>query len=573
MPCCLFENGGKESTDPATPVSEGGGGMKMDAQNAKDVIRYHEQTKHHFHRYAKSSAYMDWKNQPNPFREYQDCPRIPLPLGRKDPACGYQEMYQSGRVSAEPVNLATVGRFLALSLGLSAWKVAGGAKWALRMNPSSGNLHPTEAHLLLPNTVDTQAGVFHYSPLFHSLERRAVIPNAIWEKFDIDFGTGGFFIALTSIFWRESWKYGERAFRYCQLDVGHALAALCLVANLFGWRLIRLDCPSDKEIEILFGLDKMAWNPTDQEHPDLLCFVTPRNMSVMDTAIRDDIINGFSRIDFSGMHNRLGRAAVNWEAIDRVARVARKPATDPQPALLPEDWLPISPEVAIPATEIIRKRRSAVSFDGKSVFPRERFFSLLFRTLPRKNCLPFDGVIATPSVHLLLFIHRVEGLSPGLYFFLRNGAHLARLQKAMKPIFKWQPVQDGLPLFRLSEEEVVLEAIEVSCHQDIAGLSCFSLGMIAEFQSIVEKAPYRYRHLFWEAGMVGQVLYLEAEAQGFRGTGIGCFFDDAVHKIMGVTGNAFQSLYHFTVGIPVDDERLTTLPAYHHLQEQRISPQ
>jgi hypothetical protein len=65
--------------------------------------------------------------------------------------------------------------------------------------------------------------------------------------------------------------------------------------------------------------------------------------------------------------------------------------------------------------------------------------------------------------------------------------------------------------------------------------------------------------------MIGQVLYLEAEAHGVRGTGIGCFFDDAVHDILGLSGNRYQSLYHFTIGRPIEDPRLTTYPAYHHL--------
>ena len=66
--------------------------------------------------------------------------------------------------------------------------------------------------------------------------------------------------------------------------------------------------------------------------------------------------------------------------------------------------------------------------------------------------------------------------------------------------------------------------------------------------------------------MVGQVLYLEAEAQGARGTGIGCFFDDPVHRLAGLTDTTWQSLYHFTVGRSVEDPRLTTLPPYHHLE-------
>ena len=108
----------------------------------------------------------------------------------------------------------------------------------------------------------------------------------------------------------------------------------------------------------------------------------------------------------------------------------------------------------------------------------------------------------------------------------------------------------------------------VSCHQEIAGSSAFSLGMIATFKETIEKEPYRYRHLLWETGMIGQVLYLEAEAHGVRGTGIGCFFDDAVHDMMGIKGNQYQSLYHFTIGVPIEDPRLTTYPPYYHLNNR-----
>ena len=106
-------------------------------------------------------------------------------------------------------------------------------------------------------------------------------------------------------------------------------------------------------------------------------------------------------------------------------------------------------------------------------------------------------------------------------------------------------------------------AAHISCMQDIAGVSAFSLGMIADFsRTLKEEGAWAYRRLFWETGVVGQVLYLEAEAEGARSTGIGCFFDDPVHEVLGLKDDEFQSLYHFTVGIPVEDRRLTTLPAY-----------
>jgi hypothetical protein len=89
--------------------------------------------------------------------------------------------------------------------------------------------------------------------------------------------------------------------------------------------------------------------------------------------------------------------------------------------------------------------------------------------------------------------------------------------------------------------------------------------MIARFGDSVRREPFRYRHLFWESGLIGQVLYLEAEARGARGTGIGCFFDDAVHDLLGIDSDRFQSLYHFTVGRPLEDSRITTRPPYYHL--------
>jgi hypothetical protein len=108
-------------------------------------------------------------------------------------------------------------------------------------------------------------------------------------------------------------------------------------------------------------------------------------------------------------------------------------------------------------------------------------------------------------------------------------------------------------------------APSLACHQDIAADSAFSLGMLAEFEATLAGGEWRYRELFWEAGVIGQVPYLEAEAAGLRGTGIGCYFDDTAHELLGLSDSRFQDLYHFTVGSPVEDTRLRTLPPYAHL--------
>jgi nitroreductase len=110
-------------------------------------------------------------------------------------------------------------------------------------------------------------------------------------------------------------------------------------------------------------------------------------------------------------------------------------------------------------------------------------------------------------------------------------------------------------------------ARSLSCQQDIAADGAFSLGMLARFEPVLrERGASAWRELFWEAGMIGHALYLAAEAAGLRGTGIGCYFDDVLHHALGLTGHDWQSLYHFTIGNPVEDLRLRSAPPYAHLK-------
>ena len=216
----------------------------------------------------------------------------------------------------------------------------------------------------------------------------------------------------------------------------------------------------------------------------------------------------------------------------------------------------------ISAGEIIRRRRSLTACDGRTSIAAERFYRMLERVMPRAG----DALPWAPSIHFALFVHRVDGIEPGLYALARDPIKVEKLKSAMHARFAWRAPAGrpaGLPLYLLEEGDARVLATQVSCRQDIAGDGAFSLGMIAEYQaSLAAHGASFYRRLFWEAGAIGQVLYLEAEAAGVRATGIGCFFDEPVHDVFGFRGLAFQSLYHFTVGGPVDDPRLTTLPAY-----------
>jgi hypothetical protein len=135
--------------------------------------------------------------------------------------------------------------------------------------------------------------------------------------------------------------------------------------------------------------------------------------------------------------------------------------------------------------------------------------------------------------------------------------------------FSWTRAEgcpDGLEFFCLEEGDARRVARRTSCNQDIAADGAFAVALLARYRQPLEDfGSWFYRRLFWETGAIGQVLYLEAEATGIRGTGIGCFFDDLTHRVFGIEGDDFQVLYHFTMGGPVEDRRLETHPPYAHL--------
>ena len=566
-----------------------------DTDQLEAVMRYHERTKHRFERYARGPGQLDWANQPNPFRRYEGAPLVHLPILGPDEAPlspRYEDLYQAGSVPSVPLTLRSLSRLLQYALAISAWKQAGATRWALRCNPSSGNLHPTEGYLLIGalNGLADAPGLYHYASREHGLERRADCPLELFAELARGLPPQAFLVGLSSIHWREAWKYGERAFRYCQHDVGHAIGAIRLAAATLGWSAWVLHGIADETIEDLLGLNRAEdFVGADREHPDLVLAVWPRDLAADGRAgasrvpaphVDPSVAHEMTRQRWYGKANRLSRDdPLPWAAIDEVALASRKPAIDPQQAeMVDAPDAPLLRREAGASAEgpaagpIIQQRRSLLACDGRTSIMAGSFYKMLARVMPRvelatmQRPVPWDAIAWDPTLHLGLFVHRVDGIEPGLYLLVRNPAKADKLRRAMHGHFAWTTPTGcpaDLPLRLLEVGDARRLATQVSCFQDIAGDGAFSLAMIAEYQeTLFTHGAWFYRRLFWEAGLMGQVLYLEAEAAGIRATGIGCFFDDPVHQVFGLEDLAFQSLYHFTVGGPVDDLRLTTLPPY-----------
>ncbi len=539
------------------------------------VFAYHERTKHHFDRYARSLGYMDWANQPHPFRYYHGTNETQFELDRDLPPLAYDRIYEPNAAQPAPVDLDSVADLFRSSLALTAWKQAGKGRWALRVNPSSGNLHPTEAYVLLESTACEEEfpTLYHYVSEKHCLERRASFSQGNWNSLMRDLPAGSFLVGLSSVIWREAWKYGERAFRYCQHDMGHAVAALRLSAVLCGWQLKLVSTWSTDHVAALLGLDRQEEFLVEEwEEPELLAVVMPHSTGVKVAGKLspplDETIEEILAVQWYGQPNRLSREHVAWPVINEVAAATRIPQEvllDTASRELVNHGQPSGSSRDVDARQIIHQRRSCRALDGRSTISRDVFLRIIARTLPGPHP-PWDALYWPPTNHLALFVHRVDDVVPGLYLVVRDPAKQDLLKQSMRETFLWETpagVPIRFPLYRLVEADLRDVSRTMSCHQDIAADGFFSLGMIAEFsESIRQHGAWFYRNLFWEAGMIGQVLYLEAEAAGVRSTGIGCYFDDAVHKVLGLADNQFQSLYHFTVGVPVEDHRLQTWPPY-----------
>lgn len=150
---------------------------------------------------------------------------------------------------------------------------------------------------------------------------------------------------------------------------------------------------------------------------------------------------------------------------------------------------------------------------------------------------PFSADFASrPFVHLYLYVHRIEGLQPGVYRYWPGHAELQRIKSGDQRV----------------------AAAGLSLGQQLAGNACVAFSMIGDFDRAVRIHGDRgYRYVHFEAGAVGQRLYLAAEALGLGATGIGAFYDDEVHRYLNLKPEQGQVVYHFAIGYPVRDPRLS----------------
>ncbi|HEX5355448.1 MAG TPA: SagB/ThcOx family dehydrogenase [Aquabacterium sp.] len=542
------------------------------------VLAYHQRTKHQPQRYAAGPETLDWDAQPSPFREWAGSPLTMLPLVADELRTTWSQMDDPVGLPPHAMGLASVACLLELSFALTAWKQYGPDRWALRANPSSGNLHPTEVYVIAVGVSGLADGLYHYAPREHALALRAGFATAQGASIK----GPALWIGLSSIQWREAWKYGERAFRYCQLDTGHAVGALAYAAAALGWHTRALAEPGFAELAAIMGLDRDSdFGLAEREEPEMLIRVALA--SELDSDLEQGELPPPPAGEWHGQASRLDRHPMyRWPVIDEVSRATRAMAADrAQLAHAASNMKSANPPATCEAStgttaptnhdalasSVIRGRRSAQHFDKRATMPLAVFLRMMAALMPQRS-LPFDAWPQTASVHAVVYAHRVDGLAPGAYVLARTAQGEAALRAAIHTAPDWARVLAGggaLPLWCIAAHPALAGTLRtLSCHQAIGSDACFAVSLIADFAEPVARQASAYRTLYQEAGLMGQVLYLQAEAEGFRGTGIGCYFDDAVHELLGMKDQAMQVLYHFTVGVPMVDARIVTEAPYAH---------
>ena len=571
------------------------------SKELETILDYHDASKHNFGAYAPGPRRLDMEIRPDLFLRYVGTRLLKLDTWSevevKESFPAYEQVFIPGEIPAESLNGKSISRLFFDSLAISVWKKTGFAKWPLRVNPSSGNLHPTEGYLISGpvERLLKKPAVCHYSSLEHALELRTEFPLETWEVLSSGFPEGTVFVGMSSIHWRVAWKYGIRAFRYSNHDIGHAMGALAFAAAGLGWKAKLLEDMGSEEIASLLGISNREG--PEKEEPACLLAVFPSGKGLGRSKINSAALPAFEKLSWNGYPSHLSPKHVRWVEIERATSASRKGETDffrefmsgtepgkekeAEPGKEKEAEIEVEmgmeKEVekkmgkerkfgGVSLRRVIRTRRSALEMNNSAYMEKETFYGILRRTLRDPGIPPFDTLALGPFAHLLIFVNRVKGVLPGFYIFLRKPGEQGKLKAAMREDLLWKIPENCPPeleFYMLVEDNLSHFAAQLSCAQRKVADACFTVCMISELEGPLKKfGSWLYSYILWECGILGQLLYLEAEARGFRGCGIGCFFDIPFHDTLGLERHEYQDLYHFAVGVPLPEKGVSSLPAY-----------
>jgi len=481
---------------------------------------YHNGTKHSHESIRANRHYLDWDNQPIPFKIYSGLEPISLPQQLSSPGMTSLEAIataEAAKTDQAVHSLQTLAEILYFSAGITRRRRYPGGEILFRAAACTGALYHVDLYLVCGDLPDLQAGVYHFGPHDFALrplragDYRNVLAQASGREPAIV--NAPVIIVCASTYWRNAWKYQSRAYRHCYWDAGTILANLLAAAAprrtpariVIGFvddavsRLLSLDAKREGALTLV----ALGYAPsqTNESSP-----------AVEPLAFETETLSK-SEVDYPAipaMHEASSleneAEVISWR--HDVAATVRLGAESPSPIsksrLIPLD--PLSDE-AIPRDtleEVIQRRGSTRQFARESIT-----FKQLSTLLDRgTRGIPTDFVQSgeAPLNDLYFIVHAVEDLSPGAYVFHRES-------RALEP---------------LKEGDFRREAGYLGLGQEIPADCSVDVFFLADLNKVLQRFGNRgYRAAQLEASIIAGKLYLAAYAQRLGASGL-TFFDDDV---------------------------------------------
>lgn len=481
---------------------------------------FHRETAHSPQSVRASGHTLDWDVKPSPFKIYPDL--APRALERDLPALEIDALQTLAGEGPPPrrLDLTALAGLLFFSAGVIKRKTyPGGGEMYFRAAASTGALYQTEVYVVAGDVAGLDPGVYHFSPGDFALRplrpgdfRGALAVAAADDAMAAADAT----LALSGIYWRNTWKYRARGYRHLFWDAGTMLANLLATTTALGLPARLVTGFVEREVNGLLGLEP------DREGALVLVPVggegAPAPPSPVVTPVPHRVIPLSAReVDEPLLREAYAHSSLESEAEVMEWRDGPGRADSPEPPAVAEpqaaDARAARPDtriVALPAPRMaagrslgatILARGSSRQFSGEPIAVEELSTALYHATRQTLADVP-SGL-----VDLYVTVHTVDGLAPGAYVYQR-GEHVLELLKAGD--------------FRK-------ESAFLSLDQALGGTSSATVFFLADLRIVLDRFGNRgYRLANLEAGLVGGRLYLAAYAQRFGATGLTFYDADVV---------------------------------------------
>jgi len=501
-----------------------------DPRNAELAWRYHNATKHSYGSVRANPHFLDFANQPLPFKIYPALEPMRLP----------DEMQQSGVAALSAVaesvppetnaapDLPEVAHLLYLSAGITRQRKYSGGEIYFRA-ACTGALYEVELYLVCGDIPGLPAGVYHFAPAEFGLRKlragdyRSVLIEATGNEPAI--ANAPLTMICTCIYWRNAWKYQARTYRHFGWDNGTLLANLLAVATALGLPAKVVCGFVDATVNGLLDVDsrrEVAYSLVALGHSIEAPPQAPEEISPLGL---ETIPLSRNEVDYPLM--REIHAASSLYASEEVAAWrGNTPLTNfPPPAAAVVPLRPLS-DVEMPRDlieQVILRRGSSRRF-ARTPITLSQLSTILDRAT---RGVPADFLISNHHLNeLYLIVHAVEGLEPGAYMFRRDRGLLECMKQGN---FRDQAGYLGL-------------------EQQLPADAAVNIFFLADLHPILHRFDSRgYRAAQLEAGIVGGKLYLAAYAQHLGATGL-TFYDDDVIRFFSPHAEGKSTMFLVAIG-------------------------